>query len=75
MILWLCTMEIQFSLPSLESTAIIHFHLPAPPVSWYKITNVSRQQEYLTPNTPLIQLWCARSKLNMDEISSLNIHL
>ena len=47
MILWLCTMEIQFSLPSLESTAIIHFHLPAFPVSWYKITNVSRQQEYL----------------------------
>ena len=30
---------------------------------------------YLTPNTPLIQLWCARSKLNMDEICSLNIHL
>ena len=29
----------------------------------------------LTPNTPLIQLWCARSKLNMDEISGLNIHL
>ena len=29
----------------------------------------------LTPNTPLIQLWCARSKLNMDEICSLNIHL
>ena len=29
----------------------------------------------LTPNRPLIQLWCARSKLNMDEICSLNIHL
>ena len=29
----------------------------------------------LTPNTPLIQLWYARSKLNMDEICSLNIHL
>ena len=30
----------------------------------------------LTPNTPpLIQLWCARSKLNMDEICSLNINL
>ena len=29
----------------------------------------------LTPNMPLIQLWCARSKLNMDEICSLNIHL
>jgi hypothetical protein len=29
----------------------------------------------LTPNTTLIQLWCARSKLNMDEICSLNIHL
>ena len=30
---------------------------------------------HLTPNRPLIQLWCARSKLNMDEICSLNIHL
>ena len=30
---------------------------------------------FLTPNRPLIQLWCARSKLNMDEICSLNIHL
>ena len=30
---------------------------------------------YLTPNMPLIQLWCARSKWNMDEICSLNIHL
>ena len=29
----------------------------------------------LTPNTPLIQLWCARLKLNMNEICSLNIHL
>ena len=29
----------------------------------------------LTPNRPLIQLWCARSKLNMNEICSLNIHL
>ena len=29
----------------------------------------------LTPNTPMIQLWCVRSKLNMDEICSLNIHL
>ena len=29
----------------------------------------------LTPNTPLIQLLRARSKLNMDEICSLNIHL
>ena len=29
----------------------------------------------LTPNTPLIQLWCAQSKLNMDKICSLNIHL
>ena len=29
----------------------------------------------LTPNTPLIQLWRARSKWNMDEICSLNIHL
>ena len=29
----------------------------------------------LTPNRPLIQLWCARSKLNMDEICSLNNHL
>ena len=47
MILCLCTMEIQFLLPSLESTAMIHFHLPASPVSWYRITNVSRQQEYL----------------------------
>ena len=28
----------------------------------------------LTPNRPLIQLLCARSKLNMDEICSLNIH-
>ena len=28
----------------------------------------------LTPNMPLILLWCARSKLNMDEICSLNIH-
>ena len=25
----------------------------------------------LTPNTPLIQLWCARSKLNMDDFSVL----
>ena len=24
---------------------------------------------------PLIQLWCSRSKLIMDEICSLNIHL
>ena len=32
-------------------------------------------QNSLTPNRPLIQLWCARSKLNMDEICSLNIHL
>ena len=30
---------------------------------------------YLTHNTPLIQLWCAQSKLNMEEICSLNIHL
>ena len=30
---------------------------------------------YLTSNMPLIQLWCARSKLNMDEICSVNIHL
>ena len=29
----------------------------------------------LTPNTPLIQLWCARSKLDMDETCSLNIQL
>ena len=29
----------------------------------------------LTPNMPLIQLWCAQSKLNMDEICILNIHL
>ena len=29
----------------------------------------------LTPNRPLIQLWCAQSKLNMDENCSLNIHL
>ena len=29
----------------------------------------------LRPNTPLIQLWCARSKLNMDEIFSLKIHV
>ena len=27
----------------------------------------------LTPNMPLIQLWCAQSKLNMDDICSLNI--
>ena len=26
----------------------------------------------LTPNTSLIQLWCAQSKLNMDEICSLS---
>ena len=32
-------------------------------------------ERVLTPNRPLIQLWCARSKLNMDEICSLNIHL
>ena len=30
---------------------------------------------WLTRNKPLIQLWCARSKLNMDEIFRLNIHL
>ena len=30
---------------------------------------------FLTPNKPLNQLWCFRSKLNMDEICSLNIHL
>ena len=30
---------------------------------------------HLTPNTPQIQLWFARSKLNMDEICSLNNHL
>ena len=29
----------------------------------------------LTPNMPLIQLWCAQSKSNMDEICSLNNHL
>ena len=29
----------------------------------------------LTLDTPLIRLWCPRSKLNMDEICSLNIHL
>ena len=33
------------------------------------------QNIFLTPNRPLIQLWCARSKLNMDEICSLNIYL
>ena len=30
---------------------------------------------YLTPNMPLIQFWGAQTKLNMDEICSLNIHL
>ena len=29
----------------------------------------------LTSNKPLIQQWCARSKLNMDEFYSLNIYL
>ena len=33
------------------------------------------EKKALTPNTPLIQLWCAQSKLNMDEIFSLNIHV
>ena len=36
-----------------------------------KVTSYS----YLTPNMPLIQPSCAQSKLNMDEICSLNIHL
>ena len=36
---------------------------------------VSLHCTILTPNMPLIQLWCAQSKLNMDEICSLNIHL
>ena len=39
------------------------------------VSNVLFWLCHLTPNTPLIQLWCARSKLNMDEICSLNIHL
>ena len=39
-------------------------------ISMSNITNF-----YLTPNRSLIQLWCAQSKLNMDEICSLNIHL
>ena len=34
-----------------------------------------QEEVYLTPDTPLIRLWCAQSKLNMDEICSLNIHL
>ena len=41
--------------------------------SW-KVPLIS-EMVFLTPNRPLIQLWCARSKLNMDEIYSLNIHL
>ena len=32
-------------------------------------------KNFLTPNRPLIQLCCAQSKLNMDEICSLNIPL
>ena len=35
----------------------------------------AKNMSCLTPNTPLLQLWCARSKLNMNEICSLNIHL
>ena len=41
--------------------------------SW-KVPLIS-EMVFLTPNRPLIQLWCAQSKLNMDEIYSLNIHL
>ena len=37
--------------------------------------HTSKGESQLTPNRPLIQLWCARSKLNMDKICSLNIHL
>ena len=57
MTLWFCTMEIQFFLPSLESTAIIPFHLPASLVSWYKITNIFRQQRYLSLLSGSSQLW------------------
>ena len=28
--------------------------------------DISANVKHLTPNTPLIQLWCARSKWNMD---------
>ena len=41
--------------------------------SWLHTT--LEYQLCLTPNTPLVQLWCARSKLNMDEICSLNFYL
>ena len=49
-------------------------------ITWYvydfsRIFQSFESTKSLTPNTPLIQLWCSRSKLNMDEICSLNIHL
>ena len=43
--------------------------------SWISQSETTKKLIDLIPNTPLIQLWCARSKLNMDEICSLNIHL
>ena len=41
----------------------------------YNFGGPVNKNKWLTPNRPLIQLWCARSKLKMDEICSLNIHL
>ena len=41
---------------------------------WANFSEVAFSIRILTSNMSLIQLWCAQSKLNMDEICSLNIH-
>ena len=43
--------------------------------SWEKDSKNGAAVTSLTTNTPLIQLWCAQSKLNKDEICCSNIHL
>ena len=39
------------------------------------VVRIWQELAHLTPNTPQIQLWCAWSKLNMDEIFNFKIHL